>query len=100
MDIDVPEGGHDQQAEDAGNHSHPENPEEAPRINGTVPNQAKTTAPKRSHTTMLEQPQEGRVEDVTGRADEYAEERTIEARTSIQPPQRKGKQPVPRSPRK
>jgi hypothetical protein len=40
------------------------------------------------------------VEGITDRADEYAEERIMEARTSSQPPQWKGKQPVPRSPRK
>jgi hypothetical protein len=39
MDIDMPEVGQSQQAKDAGNPSHPENPEEAPRVNGTVPNQ-------------------------------------------------------------
>jgi hypothetical protein len=34
MDIDVPEEGQGQQAEDTGNQVHPENPEEAPRVNG------------------------------------------------------------------
>jgi len=40
------------------------------------------------------------VEDFTDRPEEYAEERTMEAGTSSQPPQRKGKQAVPRSPHK
>jgi hypothetical protein len=74
MDMDVPEGGQGQQAEDADNHSHSGNPEECPRVNGMVPNQEEMTAPERLHTTMLEQPQEGTVEDVTDRPDEYAEE--------------------------
>jgi hypothetical protein len=65
-----------------------------------VPNQAEMTTPERSHTTTPEQPQEGIVEDVTGRAEEYAEERTMEAGTSSQPPQWKGKKPVARSPRR
>jgi hypothetical protein len=50
------------------------NPEEAPRVNGMAPNQEEMTMPERSQTTMPEQPQEGTVEDVTGRPDEYAEE--------------------------
>jgi hypothetical protein len=58
------------------------------------------TTLERSHTTTPEQPQEGTVEDVTGRAEEYAEDKTMEAGTLSQPPQRKGKQPVPRSLRK
>jgi hypothetical protein len=98
MDMDVPEGGQGQQVEDTGNHSHSRNPEEGLRVNGTVPNQEETTMPEGSHTTMLEQPQEGTVEDVIGRPDEYAEERTMEVGTSSQPPQWKGKQAVPRSP--
>jgi hypothetical protein len=38
MDIDMPEVGQSQQNKDVGNPSHPENPEEAPRVNGTVLN--------------------------------------------------------------
>jgi hypothetical protein len=74
MDMDVLEGGQGQQAEDAGNHFHSRNPEERPRVNGMVPNQEETTALEGSHTTMLEQPQEGTVEYVTSRPDEYGEE--------------------------
>jgi hypothetical protein len=51
-----------------------------------------------SHTTIPEKTQEGTVEDVTERVDEYVEERTMEDGTSIQPPHRNGKQPVARSP--
>jgi hypothetical protein len=65
MDIDMSEVGQSQQAKDAGNPSCPENPEEAPRVNGMVPNQTEVVAPERSHTTTSEQPQEGIVEDVT-----------------------------------
>jgi hypothetical protein len=100
MDIDMPEVGQSQQAKDAGNPSCPENPEEAPRVNGMVPNQTEVVAPERSHTTTPEQQQEGIVEDVTGRAEAYTEERTMEAGTLSQPPQWKGKQPVARSPRR
>jgi hypothetical protein len=74
MDIDVPKGGQGQQAEDASKNSHLKKPEEALRVNGTVPNQEETTASERSHTTMSEQPQEGTVEDVTDQVDEYVEE--------------------------
>jgi hypothetical protein len=38
--------------------------------------------PERSHIAVSKQPQEGIVEDVTGRAKEYAEERTMEVGTS------------------
>jgi len=38
MDIDMSEVGQSQQDKDAINPLHPENPEEAPRVNGTVPN--------------------------------------------------------------
>jgi len=83
MDMDVPEGGQGQQVEDAGNHSHFRNPKEGPRVNGMVLNQEEMTTPKK--------PQKGTVEDVTSRTDEYVEEKTMEARTSSQPPHRKGK---------
>jgi hypothetical protein len=49
---------------------------------------------------MPEQPQEGTMEDDTGRLDKYAEERRMEGGTSSQPPKRKGKKAVPRSPRR
>jgi hypothetical protein len=39
-------GGQGQQNEDAGNQVQPENPEEAPRVNGTTPNQEEMTVPK------------------------------------------------------
>ena len=54
MHIDVIEGGQGQQVEDTGNHSHPENPKEAPKFNGITLNQVEMTTPKSSHTTMLE----------------------------------------------
>jgi hypothetical protein len=38
------------------------------------------------------------VEDATDRAEEYAEDKTMEVGTSSYPPQRKGKQQVPRLP--
>jgi len=81
MDIDMSGVGQSQQTQDTRNPSRSEHPEEAPRVNGTIPNQAETTVPERSHTTTPEQPQEGTVEDVIGRAEEYAEERTREAGT-------------------
>jgi hypothetical protein len=65
MGMDVPKRGHAQQDEDLGNHSHPINPEEGSRVNRTVSEQEETTMPKRSHTTTLEQPEEGKVEYVT-----------------------------------
>jgi hypothetical protein len=86
MYMDAPEGGQGQQVNDVGNQLHPENPEEASRANGTAPNQEKMIASKRSQKTMLEQRQEGTVEDVTSRPDEYAEEKTMEVGTSSQPP--------------
>jgi hypothetical protein len=98
MDIDMSEVGQSQQTQDVGNPSRSENPEESPRVNGTVPNQAEMAAPERSHTVTPEQPQEGIVEDVTGRAEVYAEERTMEVGTLSHPPQQKGKQPVAISP--
>jgi hypothetical protein len=100
MDIDMPEMGQSQQAKDIGNPSCPEHTEEALRVNGTVPNQKEATALGRSHTTALEQQHEGIVEDVTGRSEAYADDRTMEGGTSSQPPQRKGKQPIARSRRK
>jgi hypothetical protein len=54
---------------------------------GRTPNQEESTVPEESHTTMSEQPQEGAVEDVIGRQEEYAEEKTMEAGTLSQPPQ-------------
>jgi hypothetical protein len=39
MDIDMPEEGQGRQNEDAGNQVQPENPIEAPRVNGMTPNQ-------------------------------------------------------------
>jgi hypothetical protein len=73
------------------------NPEEAQRVNGMVPNETYRTIPKRSDTTMQEQPNEGTVGDVTSLEEEYAKERTMEARTLSQAPKCKGKQPVARS---
>jgi hypothetical protein len=87
MDIDMPEEGQGQQNEDAGNQVQPENPIEAPRVNGMAPNQEEMVMPEESQTTMSEQPQEGVVEDVTGRPEQYVEEQTMEAGTSSQPPQ-------------
>jgi hypothetical protein len=78
----------------------PKTLKKARELMGWSLNQEEMTMPERSHTTMPEQPQEGTVEDVTDRPDEYAEERTMEAGTSSQPPQWKGKQAVPRSPRR
>jgi hypothetical protein len=86
MDIDMLEVVQSQQTQDAGNPSCSKNPEEAPRVNGTVPNQIETTSPERSHTTTSKQPQEGIVEEVTRREEAYAEERTMEVGTLIQPP--------------
>jgi hypothetical protein len=54
MDINILKGGQNQQVEDVGNPSCLENPEEAPRVNGTVPNQTKSFVPERSHTTTSE----------------------------------------------
>jgi hypothetical protein len=68
-----------------------ESPEEGPRVNGMIPNQAKMVVPEIPQTTTMEQPQEGTVEDVTNWAEEYAKERKMEVGTSSQPPQRKGK---------
>jgi hypothetical protein len=98
MDIDIPEGGQNQQSKDIGNPSHPENPEEAPRVNGMVPNQTKATVPERSHTIVPKQQQEGTIEDFTGRTEAYTEEGKMEAGTSSQPPHQKGKKPIARSP--
>jgi hypothetical protein len=79
MNIDIPEVGQIQQTQDTHNPSCPEKPEDAPRVNGTVPNQIEVTMPERSHTIMLEQKHERIVEDVTGRREAYTEERTMEA---------------------
>jgi hypothetical protein len=65
MDIDMLEMGQGQQAKDADNPSCPEQVEEAPRENGTTPNQKEAAAPGRSHTTEPKQQQEGIVEDDT-----------------------------------
>jgi hypothetical protein len=37
-----------------------------------VPNHPKIVVPERSHTTTLEHPQEGTIEDVIGQEEEYA----------------------------
>jgi hypothetical protein len=97
MDIDMPEMGQGQQAKDACNPSCPEHAEEAQRVNGTTPNQTEATLLGRSHTIGPEQQHEGLVEDVIGWLEAYADDRTMEAGTSSQPPQRKGKQPIARS---
>jgi hypothetical protein len=68
MDIDMKETGQGQQAEDAGNPSHPEHAEGAQRVNGTAPKHTEVVAPGQSHTTEPEQQQEGLVEDVTDSA--------------------------------
>jgi hypothetical protein len=77
MEIDVLEGGQVQQDEDVGNILQPKILEEAPTVNGTVLDQEESTTAERSHTTTLEQPQEGTVEYVISWAEEYAEERTM-----------------------
>jgi hypothetical protein len=52
----------------------PENPEEAPRVNGMTPNQEEAVEPDESQTTVSDHPQEGAVEDVMGWPEQYVEE--------------------------
>jgi hypothetical protein len=63
-----------------------------------VQNEREMATSKVSHTVALKQPHEGIVKDATGRVEEYAEERTMEAGTSFQPPQWNGRKLVARSP--
>jgi hypothetical protein len=74
MDIDRPEEGQADRMRMQASQVQPENPEEAPRVNGMTPNQEEVTEPEESQTTVSEHPQEGAVEDVTSRPEQYVEE--------------------------
>jgi hypothetical protein len=63
-------------------------------------NQEAVVKPDESQTTMSDHPPEGTVEDVTGWPEWYSKVQTVIAGTSSQPPPKKDKQQVPRSPRK
>jgi hypothetical protein len=76
----------------------PENSEEAPRVNGTKMNLEAAVEPDESQTTVSEHPPEVTVEDVTNCLEWYSEAQMTVTRTSIQPPPKKDKQQVPRSP--
>jgi hypothetical protein len=70
------------------------------RVNGMTMNQEATIKPDESQTTMSDHPLEGTVEHVMDCPKWYVEVQTMAAGTSIQPPLKKDKQQVPRSPRK
>jgi hypothetical protein len=78
----------------------PENTEVAPRVNGTTPNLEASFEPDEYQITILDHPPKGTVEDVTGWLKWYSDEQSIAIGTLSEPPRKKGKQQVPRSPHK
>jgi hypothetical protein len=102
MNVDMPAETQEQQNQDAETlkEVQPENTEAAPRVNGTTTNQEATVEPDESQTTVSDHPLEGTIEDVTDWPEWYAEVQTMAVGTSSQPPLKKDKQQVPRSPRK
>jgi hypothetical protein len=63
-------------------------------------NQEATVELDESQTTVSDHPLEGIVEDVMGWPEWYSEVQMVIVGTSSQPPPKKDKQQVPRSPRK
>jgi hypothetical protein len=79
----------------------PENTEEAPKVNGMMPNMEAAIELEESQMTISEHPLEGMVKDVKGWSEWYSEEQLEAARTSSHPPPpKKYKLQVPRSPHK